>query len=141
MVGVDSGIKIISRPPHYERVQSMAVKYHCQKCGRRYVEWGAEKLKFECPECDGEKLVRIGMPEEAPAKPTLSRKPKRAVAAPASPASPVEEVDEGLGKDDAEISDNEGVIEADAEIPADAEAGEDSGAVAADLDSDGDLVT
>lgn len=40
----------------------MAVKYYCPKCGRRFVDWGAEKLGFKCPSdtCEGEELVLIG---------------------------------------------------------------------------------
>lgn len=40
----------------------MAVKYYCPKCGRRFVDWGAEKLGFKCPSdtCEGEELVLVG---------------------------------------------------------------------------------
>ena len=52
----------------------MALKYHCRKCGKKYVEWGAEKLRFLCPQCDGEELVRVGGSEGAPPKkPSLKR--------------------------------------------------------------------
>ena len=27
----------------------MPVKYECPKCGRRFTEWGAEKVGFKCP--------------------------------------------------------------------------------------------
>ena len=52
----------------------MALKYHCRKCGKKYVEWGADKLGFLCPQCDGEELVRVGGSGGAPAKkPSLKR--------------------------------------------------------------------
>ena len=56
----------------------MAVKYHCPKCEKRYVEWGAEKLGFKCPECDGEALLLVGQADAKPApkKPKLKRKSK-----------------------------------------------------------------
>lgn len=56
----------------------MPIKFHCPKCGTRYVEWGAEKLGFVCPHCEGQKLVRLGSvtsPIEAP--PTLKRRVKK----------------------------------------------------------------
>ncbi|MCX5757010.1 MAG: hypothetical protein NTU83_00585 [Candidatus Hydrogenedentes bacterium] len=66
----------------------MAVKYHCRKCGKRFIDWGAQKLGFKCPDCGGdEELVRLGAADEKTArKPSLKRKPRRIVlAAPASP--------------------------------------------------------
>lgn len=57
----------------------MAVKYHCLKCGKRYADWGAEKLAYNCPECEGEKLVLVDhMGGQVAAKPTLKRKRKQA---------------------------------------------------------------
>ena len=56
----------------------MAVKYYCRKCGKRFVDWGAEKHGFKCPDCEGEELTRVGLSEEkAVRKPTLRRKPAR----------------------------------------------------------------
>ncbi len=66
----------------------MAVKYHCRKCGKRFIDWGAQKLGFKCPDCGGdEELVRLGAADEKAArKPSLKRKPRRAVVvAPVSP--------------------------------------------------------
>ncbi|HIJ65855.1 MAG TPA: hypothetical protein HPP77_07875 [Candidatus Hydrogenedentes bacterium] len=52
----------------------MPVKFHCRKCGKRFVDWGAEKLGFKCPDCEDEELLRIGAPEDKPAKrPSLKR--------------------------------------------------------------------
>lgn len=59
----------------------MAVKYHCKKCGKRFMDWGAEKLGFKCPD-DGEELVRAGMSDEKVSKkPTLKRRVKKVVPA------------------------------------------------------------
>ena len=60
----------------------MAVKYHCRKCGKRFVDWGAEKLGFKCPECEDEELVRAGSPEDRLAKrPSLKRRVRKAAPA------------------------------------------------------------
>ncbi len=69
----------------------MAVKYHCPACtpdsGRRWVDWGAEKIKFKCPDC-GKDLIQVGKNfDSAPSpKPTLKRKKK--VAPPPPPPVP-----------------------------------------------------
>jgi len=70
----------------------MPVKYECPKCGRRFVEWGAEKLGYQCPNderCSGVKddeiirLLRVGASEEEETAPSLKRKPaKKAASAP-----------------------------------------------------------
>ena len=76
----------------------MAVKYHnpsCpQNCGRRWVDWGAEKLGYKCPEC-GEALVPISMGESPSGakKPTLKRKKKKAAAPPPPTLSTFEDDD------------------------------------------------
>ncbi len=58
----------------------MAVKYHCRKCGKRFIDWGAEKLGFKCPECENEELVRIGASDDKVVrKPSLKRRARRAV--------------------------------------------------------------
>lgn len=59
----------------------MAVKYHCPKCDKRYVEWGAKKLDFQCPDCEEEKLVQIGSensPSGTKAKAKAKAKAKKA---------------------------------------------------------------
>lgn len=59
----------------------MPVKYHCPKCGRRFTDWGAEKLGYKCPpDCTDQDstLVRVGSQTDEPAKrpPTLKRRKK-----------------------------------------------------------------
>ena len=93
----------------------MAVKYYCRKCGKKYVEWGAEKLQFLCPQCDGEELARVGGSSGPPKKPSLKRasrkaraKPPREVKEPADLVEPqdVESPDELLPGDDEDLEIN-----------------------------------
>ncbi len=73
----------------------MAVKYECPECGRRFLEWGAEKSGFKCPNDDNcpdghpenVELTAITFEQDQPIrrKPTLKRtaaaaKRRRAVA-------------------------------------------------------------
>ncbi len=52
----------------------MPLKYYCPKCSKRYVEWGAEKLAFKCPDCEDVTLYRVGtLPEGEDGKPSLSK--------------------------------------------------------------------
>ena len=56
----------------------MAIKYHCPKCGKRYIDWGAEKAGFKCPDCEDEELVRVGENDQTIGrKPSLRRSVKR----------------------------------------------------------------
>ena len=57
----------------------MAVKYECPKCGKKYIDWGAEKLGFQCADCK-EELLEIGLESKAPAKAKPSLKRKKAAA-------------------------------------------------------------
>ncbi|HOD48394.1 MAG TPA: hypothetical protein PLM14_14490 [Candidatus Hydrogenedentes bacterium] len=77
----------------------MPVKYECPKCGRRFTEWGAEKVGFKCPKdqwCtkehpDDVELVRVGSSDEGLSRrPTLKRTPRKI----AQPKQPVIEFDE-----------------------------------------------
>ena len=53
----------------------MPIKYYCRKCGKRYVEWGAEKLGFQCPDCSDEQLIRVGTGPQRPSrKPSLRKR-------------------------------------------------------------------
>ncbi len=65
----------------------MTVKYYCPKCGRRFVDWGAEKLGFKCPSetCEGEPLVLPGAesPEAISAMQKIKRSKKRKAILPA----------------------------------------------------------
>jgi predicted RNA-binding Zn-ribbon protein involved in translation (DUF1610 family) len=63
----------------------MAVKYQCPKCEKRYIDWGAEKLGFQCPDCDEEKLIQVGLDTGAPAK---AKKKKKKTAAKAKKKKP-----------------------------------------------------
>ncbi len=67
----------------------MAVKYRCPKCEKRFIQWGAEKLKFKCPECKDEALVPLGSnePGGAAVRPSLKRRTKKAIAVEAAPAA------------------------------------------------------
>ncbi len=61
----------------------MAVKYECPECGRRFLEWGAEKYGFKCPNDDNcpdshpenVELAAITFEQDQPIrrKPTLKR--------------------------------------------------------------------
>lgn len=56
----------------------MAIKFQCPRCGKRYVDWGAEKLGFKCPDCKDQDLLRIGLSgDDAEARPKLKRKALR----------------------------------------------------------------
>lgn len=75
----------------------MAVKYRCSKCDRKFVDWGAEKVKSKgaCDECQGEHLELIGFDAAASApkkKPTLKR--KRAKKAPEPAPTPIASYDD-----------------------------------------------
>ena len=78
----------------------MSIKYQCPKCGKRFIEWGAEKVDFKCTECEGQELLRVGRPEsdkksKAAKAPSLRRgkkkKKKKAAAAPPPPKIEVPE--------------------------------------------------
>lgn len=102
----------------------MPLKYYCPKCSKRYVDWGAEKLAFKCPDCDGETLYRVGtQPEGEDGKPSLSKtaaKRKTKAKAKAKPKAKakakakaddvvIAEVDSSL-----DVPDLDNVVEADA---------------------------
>jgi len=56
----------------------MPVKFQCPKCQKRFVEWGAAKTDFKCPDCDGEELVRVGAGVDTPTNSlSLRRRPKK----------------------------------------------------------------
>jgi DNA-directed RNA polymerase subunit RPC12/RpoP len=80
----------------------MAVKYQCPKCERRFVDWGAEKLGFKCPNCDDSDLFRMGSDDAPKLAPSLKRKSKPVVA-----ADPEEAL---VGIEDKEDDATEGVI-------------------------------
>ncbi|HOZ45028.1 MAG TPA: hypothetical protein PLO37_05265 [Candidatus Hydrogenedentes bacterium] len=80
----------------------MPIKYHCPRCGRKYVEWGAEKLGFRCPDCDAA-LDRVGGgPEKGGDRPSLRR---HAVAKPVPRSGPVGSGIEGFEEGEELIDD------------------------------------
>ena len=90
----------------------MAVKYECPKCGRKFTEWGAEKLKFHCPMdewCpkDASKeiqFVKAGSGDSDGSRaPSLKRRAKKVVVAPPR-VVPVE--DEAIVPDVDEVEDD-----------------------------------
>lgn len=138
----------------------MPVKYECPKCEKRFVEWGAEKLNFKCPNCEEEPLVRVGALDDRPVrKPTLRKRAKvektrdaKSVSAPVDGADDDDVVDEpeeeevviGLGADllvkdeddfddDVVADDDDGEVSDDGETPS-AEFGEDEGMGHIDID-------
>ena len=84
----------------------MPIKYECPKCNRRFVDWGAEKLGFKCPDCEEQDLLRVGAPAatESPA-PSLRRQNKKTSEKPAP--SPVETDDSLDDDDDAFLDDDD----------------------------------
>jgi len=67
----------------------MAVKFHCTKCDRRFVEFGVSRIKAGdgCEDCKGEHLEQVGFsPAQASTKkkPALKRKRKAAAKKPAA---------------------------------------------------------
>ena len=76
----------------------MPIKYYCPKCHRRFLEWGAEKLAFACPnpDCEAEQLVLMESTTlEAPEKPKL-KKVKRKKTPPVIPMGDDFDVDEAM---------------------------------------------
>lgn len=74
----------------------MAVKFTCSKCSKRFVDWGADKIKAGegCDDCSGEFLELIVFDSSKPApkkKPTLKRKRRAAVEKPQPPAEDADE--------------------------------------------------
>jgi len=82
----------------------MTVKYRCPKCERKFIDWGAEKLGFKCPDCEDTELSQISMEvpvkaktkakskakakkkakSKAKAKPSLKRKKKKSADTPSN---------------------------------------------------------
>lgn len=98
----------------------MAVKYFCPKCGRRFVEWGAQKLEFKCPTetCDEEPLVLPGAVElEADEKPKVKRAKKAKSIVPlTNPEDDIAEMDDGFIDGDEDIDDDEEELEEEEEL-------------------------
>lgn len=105
----------------------MAVKFHCRKCGKRFVDWGAEKLAYKCPDCEDEELVRIGSTDDKAVKrPSLKRKPRRvAVATVPDEEEEVSAIDEEPGEDEGVFTDDEDEVEEDTDIVDESKTGDD----------------
>jgi DNA-directed RNA polymerase subunit RPC12/RpoP len=83
----------------------MSVKYQCPKCGKRFVDWGAEKLGYKCPNCPEEELVRLGPVDgQAVPHPKLKRRPARISRAAAM------EAEYGVGGGEVETFEEEDVM-------------------------------
>ncbi|MGC8737768.1 MAG: hypothetical protein ACP5UA_03865 [Candidatus Hydrogenedens sp.] len=53
------------------------IKYICPQCGKKFVEWGAQKFDFKCPNCRDVQLQRIGISsEQITSTPKIRRKPR-----------------------------------------------------------------
>lgn len=53
------------------------IKYYCPNCGKKFVEWGAEKFGFKCPNCRDVQLERIGIrDDQIISTPKTRRKPR-----------------------------------------------------------------
>lgn len=88
----------------------MAVKYICPKCGRRFVDWGAEKLQYKCPseECNGETLVLPGSENEEPEeRPALKRSRKRKSGPSVASALDIVEMDGTFIESDDNVDDDD----------------------------------
>ncbi len=82
----------------------MAVKYTCSKCSKRFVDWGADKIKSGegCDDCKGEFLELVAFDASKPApkkKPTLKRKRRAKAAAPVLPPEDVDSAPNDVGLD------------------------------------------
>jgi hypothetical protein len=105
----------------------MALKYECPKCGRKFTEWGAEKLGYKCPndqwckhEGEDPELIVAGSQDESPSRKTSLKRsfrprPKavKSLAEEVEPASDEDEFDdeeddalEGDDSDDTEEGDD-----------------------------------
>lgn len=130
----------------------MPVKYECPKCGRRFTEWGAEKVGFKCPKdqwCskdhpDDIELVRVGSSDEGLSRrPTLKRTPRK-IAQPKAPVMELDEdealvpdVDEIEADDEFEEEEDEAIVIEGAEVEEAAVETEDTEAAAEIDDEDG----
>ncbi len=53
------------------------IKYICPQCGKKFVEWGAQKFNFKCPNCHDVQLERIGISsDQITSAPKIRRKPR-----------------------------------------------------------------
>jgi len=82
----------------------MAVKFRCTKCGRKFIDWGVDKVKSgdACEDCHGEYLEQVGYDatQTAPRKkPALKRKRARVPVEAATPILTMYDDDETVAPD------------------------------------------
>jgi hypothetical protein len=97
----------------------MTVKYRCPKCERKFVDWGAEKLGFKCPECDDTELSAISMevPVKAKAKAKSKAKSKAKAKAKAKAKPSLKRKSSSAGKKAPSNFDEEDEITSDTDMP------------------------
>jgi hypothetical protein len=90
----------------------VAVKYVCMKCGRKFLDWGAEKLGMECPSdgCDNNPLILYGTEEaeilEGAGKGRAAK--RRQVIVPRADVDYTDDLDEEFSDDDeADVEEDE----------------------------------
>jgi predicted RNA-binding Zn-ribbon protein involved in translation (DUF1610 family) len=112
----------------------MAVKFQCPKCEKRFVDWGAEKLGFKCPDCKESTLIRIGFQDDQMSPtPTLKRRKAKVVVRPVVDHSvDVSEVEDVEDDSEEEVLDVEIAGDVGDEVSVDEEDG--AGVVLADDD-------
>lgn len=94
----------------------VAVKFFCPKCGRRFVEWGAEKLEFKCPTegCEQEQLLALGSNELDLEDKSKIKRPKKSksIVPLVNPEDDVSGLEDGFIDDaDADLDDEEEELE------------------------------
>lgn len=92
----------------------MPLKYYCPKCDKRFVDWGAEKLGFKCPDCANEALFKVGTGPngDADGAPSLSKSAAKRKAKPRPKTSSEsaefdEDISASIGGDDSEGIDDD----------------------------------
>lgn len=130
----------------------MALKYECPKCGRKFTEWGAERLGYKCPndqwckhEGDEPELIVAGSQDESPSRKTSLKRsfrprPKavKSLAEEVEPASDEDEFDDDESDEGADDEAEETDESDDSAEDADEETASPSGDVDEDSDDEED---
>jgi hypothetical protein len=131
----------------------MAIKFECPRCGRKFTEWGAERLGFKCPHdahCPKEaadeeiELIRSGGSDDKhAARASLKRTPaKRKAAIPKHSeddeaiAPDVEEMEEDEKSDDDDVDEESDAVVGGDDESADTDAVDEAVVVVGDDDED-----